>query len=139
LKSAGEYEIGEHVDGGEYCSGKVVSLLRHPTRASMAYMMMEMDDGTYTAYGCLTDAKSGLFLARNVPRSVMIAMLFDVFLAGGTSITVEDKVPVVTGCLDQPVTSPRDAVTEKRVSEKRVAPESVLESSGKSLPEFDFP
>jgi hypothetical protein len=123
MKKAQDYEIGERVQEEGYDAGKVVAIVLHPSRKSIAYLLLVNSDNEYTIYRGMTDANCKLGLARNIPESV--AMHFAEVIQGG-----------------EPPPPPPSSKNGKKfpvVSKKPVEPESVEEADEPTkVPSFDF-
>ena len=130
MKKADDYEINETVWEGDCCLGRVVFVLHHPTRP-IAYLLLETADAAYTIYGCCMDARSNLFLVRNIPKSIMVTFLFEAFLNGGASKTNGHKEPVRLGGIEMP--PPKESKTDE--ADESMAGE---DSRDTDVPGLDF-
>jgi len=131
VKDFQDYVVGDEVNDSGFVIGRVEALEHHADRP-MGYLLVVNDKHEYTIYMCLTHAKSGLSLTRNIPSYVM-TQFADVIRDGPPVISpyVLRKYPVIS----QPQQQVKPQVESHEV-EPVVVQEPAKESA--SSPYFDF-
>ena len=78
MQKASDYVIGDSITEKGYNYGRIVSVMMHPTRPLIFFLVFHSETG-FSILSSVSDAACDMWVARFIPKEVMKRFLFDAF------------------------------------------------------------